>query len=121
MGIRAAFLLVMFLCARLSFASVGFQQVVVPDPEGKPLSVAVWYPSGDAISTNPIGMFTQVVAVNGELSGDRLPLVVISHGNGGSSSSHYDTALALAEAGFVVAALTHTGDNYMDQSYAGNR
>jgi predicted dienelactone hydrolase len=47
--------------------------------------------------------------------------VLISHGTGGSDASHYDTALALAGEGFVVAALTHTGDNYMDQSYIGNR
>jgi predicted dienelactone hydrolase len=45
-------------------------------------------------------------------------LVVISHGDGGWAGSHYDTALALAGAGFVVAAITHTGDNYKDRSYA---
>ncbi|WP_206309065.1 hypothetical protein, partial [Streptomyces sp. A1136] len=38
------------------------------------------------------------------------------HGTGGSYLGHYDTAIALAEAGFVVAAVTHTGDNYADQS-----
>jgi predicted dienelactone hydrolase len=49
------------------------------------------------------------------------PLVLISHGTGGSGASHYDTALALALAdeGFVVAALTHTGDNYMDRATQG--
>jgi predicted dienelactone hydrolase len=46
--------------------------------------------------------------------------VLISHGTGGSDASHYDTALALASEGFVVVALTHTGDNYQDQSYVGN-
>src|SRR3546814_8404101 len=33
--------------------------------------------------------------------------------------SHVDTALALAEAGFVVAAPTHTGDNFRDDSAVG--
>jgi predicted dienelactone hydrolase len=56
------------------------------------------------------------VAVGGEVAGRGLPLVVMSHGSGGSFAQHYDTALALAEAGFVVAAVTHTGDNYRDQS-----
>jgi predicted dienelactone hydrolase len=42
------------------------------------------------------------------------PLVVISHGNGGWYRGHSDTAEALAEAGFVVAALTHPGDNFRD-------
>jgi predicted dienelactone hydrolase len=46
-------------------------------------------------------------------------LIIISHGNGGAFSGHGDTALALADAGFVVAAATHTGDNFEDQSYAG--
>jgi len=44
--------------------------------------------------------------------------VVISHGTGGAFFSHYDTAIALAEAGFVVAAVTHTADNYRDRSKA---
>lgn len=46
------------------------------------------------------------------------PLVVISHGNGGDFRGHEDTARALAAAGFVVASLTHTGDNWRDQSGA---
>ena len=41
-------------------------------------------------------------------------------GTAGSLASHYDTALALARAGFVVIALTHNGDNSQDQSYTGN-
>ena len=55
------------------------------------------------------------------ITGTKLPVVSLSHGTAGSLGSHYDTALALAEAGFVVMALTHRGDNYQDQSYAGNR
>ena len=50
--------------------------------------------------------------------GEGLPLVVISHGNGGTLYEHIDTARALAKAGFVVAAPMHTGDNYRDQSRA---
>jgi predicted dienelactone hydrolase len=97
--------------------AVGFQQVVVPDPGDTSLEVAVWYPSNDAVSPQPIGpFFTQTVAIGGSVDGKALPLVVISHGAGASSFAHYDTALALAEAGFVVAAIQHTGDNYKDGS-----
>ena len=42
--------------------------------------------------------------------------MVISHGTGGSNADHYDTARALAAAGFVVAAPTHTGDTQGDRS-----
>ena len=48
--------------------------------------------------------------------GSSAPLIVFSHGNGGEYRGHADTARALAEAGFVVAALTHPGDNYRDMS-----
>ena len=44
--------------------------------------------------------------------------MVISHGSGGSFAGHADTAYALAQAGFVVAALTHPGDNFRDTSRA---
>jgi predicted dienelactone hydrolase len=101
--------------------SVGFQQITVPDPRGKPLQVAIWYPSTAPASPQPLGLFQQTVAMNGAVIGNRLPVVLISHGTSGSLASHYDTAVELARAGFVVAAVTHTGDNSQDQSYVGNR
>ncbi|MCK7495223.1 MAG: hypothetical protein MZW92_32090 [Comamonadaceae bacterium] len=59
------------------------------------------------------------VARNAPVAGGGLPLVVVSHGNGGGPQSHADLALALASAGYVVAAPMHTGDNFFDQSAAG--
>lgn len=56
------------------------------------------------------------VAINGPMLGKDLPLILILHGTGGSFLGHFDKAIALADAGFVVAAVTHTGDNYADQS-----
>lgn len=102
-------------------ASVGFQETSIPDPHGKPIAVGIWYPSSAAASEHPLGLLSQNVAVNGAVLGKKLALILISHGAYGSLSSHYDTAIALAQAGFVVAALTHTGDNSDDQSYIGNR
>jgi predicted dienelactone hydrolase len=121
MGIRISVLAVALLFVKSSFASVGFHRVTVPDPQGKPIAVGIWYPSHAKASPHPLGFFTQTVAVDGKMAGKHLPLIVISHGAYGSLASHYDTALALARAGFVVAALTHTGDNDRDYSYIGNR
>ena len=104
-----------------ALGTVGFQQLSVPDAAGRPISVFVWYPSNDPATAQQLGGFTQTVSVDGHVLGRPLPLVLISHGTGGGSGSHYDTALALAQAGFVVVAPTHTGDNYLDQSYVGNR
>jgi predicted dienelactone hydrolase len=95
--------------------AVGFQWITVADPEDQPLDVAVWYPSDSPVAPQALGPYRQTVAADGAISGSQLPLVVISHGTGGGAGSHFDTALALAEAGFVVAAITHTGDNFKDR------
>jgi predicted dienelactone hydrolase len=89
---------------------------MVPDPDGPPLEVGIWYPSDAPATSQPLLLYRQTVATGGAVAGRDLPLVVMSHGAGSSFEGHYDTALALAESGFVVAAVTHTGDNYRDQS-----
>ena len=106
------------LCATPAL-SAGFEQIMVPDPAGASLEVGVWYPSKAPATPQRLGLFEQTVANRGAVAGRDLPLIAISHGTGGSFEGHYDTALALAEAGFVVAAVTHTGDNYRDQSQVG--
>ncbi|MGV8941868.1 MAG: alpha/beta hydrolase family protein [Lysobacter sp.] len=52
------------------------------------------------------------------VAGAGLPLVLISHGQGGTRLGHHDTAAALADAGFVVVSLNHSGDTYGDTSAA---
>lgn len=99
--------------------TVGFQLVQVPDKRGPPLNVAIWYPADAGSAPTLLGLTVQFVATGAPVAGTSLPLVVISHGSGGGPGSHADTALALASAGFVVAAPMHTGDNYADQSAVG--
>lgn len=50
------------------------------------------------------------------VTGTKLPLVVFSHGTAGWFGGHHDTAAALADAGFVVAAINHPGDTAQDSS-----
>jgi predicted dienelactone hydrolase len=95
---------------------VGFAKVKIPNGTEPPLTAGIWYPTDAEPSVHPVELFEQNVAVNAPVKGDDLPLVVISHGGGGSFASHYDTALALAHAGFVAAAINHAGDDYKDQS-----
>jgi len=102
-----------------SALSAGFEQVMVPDPEGAPLEAGIWYPSKATAAPQRLGLFEQTVADGGAVAGRDLPLIVMSHGTGGSFEGHYDTALALADSGFVVAAVTHTGDNYREQTQFG--
>jgi predicted dienelactone hydrolase len=98
--------------------TVGFRTVSVPVAGDTPLAAAIWYPSEMAERDVSLALFRQSVAVDAPVKGGRHPLVVISHGTGGSLVDHYDTARALAQAGFVVAAITHTGDTRGDRSRA---
>lgn len=113
-----AALTIALTAAAPAFASVGFRRLDVPDPDGGVIEAAVWYPADAPARPVDMGLIRPTVAVDAPLVGDNLPLIVISHGNGGSFAGHADTAAALAEAGFVAVALTHPGDNYRDQSRA---
>jgi predicted dienelactone hydrolase len=96
---------------------VGFQMVRVGDGSAVSLQVGIWYPSTRSPRpTTLIGMRLTSVAPDGPVEGNRLPLILISHGNGGGPGSHVDLAMALAASGYVVAAPMHAGDNYADQS-----
>ena len=98
--------------------AVGFEQIAVPDPEGQPIAVDLWYPSDAPTAPLRLGPYEQTVAVDGPIAGSNLPLTLISHGTGGSALTHYDTAIALAEAGYITAAVEYTGDNWHDRSYS---
>ena len=96
--------------------AAGFQPISIPDPGNPDLEAGVWYPSAARPTPIPLGLDDQTVALNKPINGQNLPLIVMSHGTGGWYGSHADTAIALADAGFVVVAVTHTGDNFRDQS-----
>jgi len=107
------------LCAIATQAvadKVGFTELRIANGADKPLVVGVWYPTDATAKPEPLELFSQTVALAAAPSGQHLPLIVMSHGTGGSYGEHYDTALALAKAGFVVAAVAHTGDTHDDIS-----
>ncbi|MBS0359887.1 MAG: dienelactone hydrolase family protein [Proteobacteria bacterium] len=97
-------------------ANVGFETASAPVPGDKPLALTIWYPTDAPERATPLALYVQSVAPGAPVAGHGHPLVVISHGTGGSNADHYDTARALAAAGFIVAAPTHTGDTQGDRS-----
>lgn len=112
-------LLLAFVTTLVSVArgsNVGFTETRIADGADVSLIAGIWYPTDAQSAEHQLGLFTQVVALDAPVAGKNLSLVVLSHGGGGSYQSHYDTALALAHAGFVAAAVNHAGDTYEDQS-----
>jgi predicted dienelactone hydrolase len=105
----------MLITAMCPAKPVGFQTTQATGPDGKPFMNALWYPTSDRpLPTTLAGAALMSVAKDGAIAGDKLPLIVISHGNGAGPLAHVD--LALASAGYVVAAPMHAGDNFLDQS-----
>lgn len=117
MRLMAVIITLLALVAAPAFAAdVGFEEVKIANGAEPPLTAGIWYPGNATATPHSLGNFTQMVAPGAPLAGQRLPLVVMSHGGGGWYGGHYDTALALAHAGFVVAAVDHAGDTFDDQS-----
>lgn len=114
-----AFAIALWLTNRAD-AGVGVDRLEVTDPvSGRAAPVTVWYPSDDPDETITIGPYVFSASRSGRPNGRADGLVVVSHGSGGSSMGHVGTAVALARAGFVVAAPTHPGDNFQDVSTRG--
>jgi predicted dienelactone hydrolase len=80
----------------------------------------MWYHCSEPPGEIVLGNITLPEVKDCPVSGDKLPLVVVSHGRGGSFIGHDDTAEALADAGFVVAAIDHPGSTTFDMSCAGD-
>jgi len=109
------FALFALLAAPARAADVGFEEVRIAIGAEPPLTAGIWYPADAPATPHSLGDATQTVAPGGPVAGRRLPLIVMSHG-GGWYDGHYDTALALAHAGFVVASVSHVGDTFNDHS-----
>lgn len=82
------------------------------------IEVGIWYPASGTPIHQRLGLHSQDVVPDAPVPKGRHPLIVISHGTGGDYAGHVDTAVSLARAGFVVAALTHPGDNWRDDTRA---
>lgn len=90
MGLIAVITVAFALLAAPAFAAnVGFEELKIDGGTDAPLTAGVWYPT-DAVETKQrLGDVTQNVAPLAAVAGRNLPLVVISHGGGGS----YDQAV----------------------------
>ncbi len=102
-------------CARWRQAA-GLTEIAGRDGDGP---VTVFYPSSGTAAPLKRGPFTMQLVENGAPVRGNGRLVVLSHGSGGNPWVHSDLAIALVEAGFVVAMPEHRGDNFKDKSDIG--
>ncbi len=100
--------------------NVGCRNVPVgPSATDPSFAVATFYPTLAPEQPVRLGPYEIDLATDGAPEGEGLPLVVVSHGMGGSPWLYRGLAAHLASAGFVVALPEHPGDNRSDSSLSG--
>ncbi|WP_271591574.1 alpha/beta hydrolase family protein [Bradyrhizobium sp. CCBAU 65884] len=116
---RTLWAFAVILCCLASPARAAGIQLLQSDPA---LSGAIWYPCAAepthvALGGLSVGADFDLKGVKDcPVTGAKLPLVVFSHGRGGWFGANHDTEEALADAGFIVAAINHPGDTTNDSS-----
>ncbi|WP_184705493.1 alpha/beta hydrolase family protein [Rhizobium lusitanum] len=114
LALAAALCLAASLCQ-----AAGLKFIRIPaDPGGPEITGTMWSPCAEAPTTMRIGALILAATPDCPIMGKDLPLIVISHGYGGDSLGHRDTAQALADGGFIVVAINHPHANYADMSQA---
>ncbi len=99
---------------------VGFSSIAIHDPvTGGMMPGYVFYPSKAPSQISRRGPYRLHATPDAAAIPGAKPLVLISHGHGGSDLSHHDLAVYLASRGFVVATLEHPRDNFHDTSGTG--
>jgi predicted dienelactone hydrolase len=119
LGLKKYLAAALVLCCLASRAEAAGVQLLDSDPA---LAGAIWYPCAGGPKHVSLGQIAPPLDIgltgvkDCPVTGTKLPLVILSHGRGGWFGGHDDTAEALADAGFVVAAINHPGDNGNDSS-----
>ena len=119
MGLKKYLAPALVLCCLASRAEAAGIQLLDSDAG---LAGAIWYPCAGEPKHVSLGHIAPPLDIgltgvkDCPVTGTKLPLVIFSHGRGGWFGGHDDTAEALADAGFVVAAINHPGDSGNDSS-----
>jgi predicted dienelactone hydrolase len=118
---KLAFAILFFSAIANLAQAAGLKILEVPADTGGPaLRLAEWTPCASPPAQIQLGPFALEAVRDCPVAGEKLPLIVVSHGFGGTYLGHHDTAETLADAGFVVVALNHPDDNAMNEAKARN-
>jgi predicted dienelactone hydrolase len=106
--------------AELKNWSVGFHELTFLDPlDSRPMHAYAFYPSTDDEQVTKVQGYSVEAGVEAKIAMGRFPLLMFSHGNTGTPLAQHDLMTSLARKGFVVVAVFHPGDNYLDHSRLG--
>jgi len=114
-----SFSLLLLFSNTLHAQGVGLRMMEVKEPiTGTMVPATVMYPSSDAEpdAETQLGPYLLAAQRGATIAAGKHPLILLSHGSGGSMFGHHDLAEALARHGYVVAMPEHAGDSFRDRS-----
>ncbi|MCB5185704.1 alpha/beta hydrolase [Methylobacillus gramineus] len=99
---------------------VGTRQFQFTDHEaGVSFPVLVMYPTAQPAVSTAFGPYVMDVSPDAPVAQGVYPLVIVSHGSGGSHLLYRSITMHLARNGYIVAMLEHAGNNRLDNQFQG--
>lgn len=101
------------LIGSMAHAETAFRQLTLQKESDRPLNVALWYPTRQSgmpasVGDNSVFIGTQALR-DAKPAPGKYPLLLLSHGYGGSWRNLNWLAQRMAEQGYIVAAVDHPG------------
>ncbi len=93
---------------------VGYSALSTSDPMGGQMQYSLWYPTEVPNGVVRVDPYEFPGTQDGAPAAGQFGLVIHSHGSGSHDLGHWDTAIALAKAGFIAAAVLHPRNNMHD-------
>lgn len=91
--------------------SAGYETERITDANGRLIQLDVWYPTTGAEQTHSYNFGMGSVAKGAAVTGDALPVIILSHGSMGAASNYSWIAEPLARHGYVVLGVSHYGES----------
>lgn len=91
--------------------SAGYDSLRIAEAGGRPIQLDVWYPTTSAEQAHGYNFGMGSVAEGAAISGEKLPVVLLSHGSMGAASNYSWIAEPLARHGYVVLGVSHFGES----------
>jgi predicted dienelactone hydrolase len=99
---------------------VGYKKLsVTSEKTDEKFPMAFVYPTKTPSEYVEFGPFEMELSIGSKIAQGKFPLIVISHGSGGSNLGYRSIAFALVKKGFVVAMPLHPKNNYKNNSAEG--
>jgi predicted dienelactone hydrolase len=90
----------------------GYQTTRITDANNRPIALDIWFPESRVPEViHNYGISKGHVATGTTVSGNHLPIVLLSHGAMGAASNYSWIAEVLARHGYVVLGVSHSGES----------